>query len=112
MNGAEAALEAIRTLEREAAQQVAAARREQDDLLAAARRDAARAVAAARHRGKETARQRFEATLAEAQKQARGVVDDGRQRAAALREAAEPHRETAVAAMVELLLAPPIEKGK
>jgi hypothetical protein len=44
--------------------------------------------------------------------EAASIVERGRRSAANMCEAAAPHREAAVARMIELLLAPPSEKGK
>jgi vacuolar-type H+-ATPase subunit H len=112
MTDAAAALRAIRGLERETAQAIDRVRREQGEALTRASVEGEALIAAARGRGRETARNRFDAAVASAQQQAAAILEDGRRRAAALRASAEPYKETAVAAMVELLLAPPTERGK
>lgn len=112
MNDAAAALRAIRDVEREMARAVESVRREQEVGLTAARAEVQEALAAAKRRGRETARRRFATAVAAAEGEADVIVEEGRRRAAALRETAGPSREAAVTAMVELLLAPPSEKGK
>ena len=69
-------------------------------------------MADAEVRGRADAKRRFDATVAEAEREADSILAGCDARIEALRRAAEPHLATAVTAMVDLLLAPPLEEGK
>lgn len=112
MNDAASALRMIREFEREMAKAVESVKREQVAALAAAHAQVGEAIVTAERRGRETARRHFAAVESAAEDEAKAIVEEGRRRAAALRDTAAPAREVAVTAMVELLLAPPSEKGK
>jgi vacuolar-type H+-ATPase subunit H len=106
------ALHAIRVAELEAARRVEQARADAAESIAAARREHERAVADARLRGRTDARRRFDAAVAEAEREAEAVLAGCDARVESLRCAAEPYLATAVTEMVDLLLAPPLEEGK
>lgn len=105
-------LDAIRVAELKAARRLEEARSEADEALSSARREATVLIAEARLRGREEAQLRFEAEVAAAEEEARSVLAGGDAREDELRGAAQPHRDAAVAALVDLLLAPPLEEGK
>lgn len=112
MSDAARALEAIRLKELETASRLEQAHLEAQRAVGAARREATDAVTAARTRGREEAQRRFEASVAAAEQEARAILAGCDEREAALREAAAPLRDAAVVAMIDLLLAPPLEEGK
>lgn len=106
------ALDAIRIAELEAARRVERARADAAASLAAAHRDSARVVADARARGRSEARRRLETAVADAEREAEVILASCDGRIEAVRRAAAPHLPAAVAEMVDLLLAPPLEEGK
>ena len=106
------ALHAIRVAELEAARRVEQARSDAAEALAAVDRERARTVAGARERGRTEARRRLDAAVADAEREAELILASCDARIESLRHAAEPHLSTAVTAMVDLLLAPPLEEGK
>ena len=112
MSDAGHVLEEIRVVELETARQIETAREDAEAARRDARRQAAEEVAAAKQRGTETAGRRFEAAVAAAEADADSILAACDEREEALRRAAAPHREAAVTAMVELLVSPPLEKGK
>lgn len=111
MSSAGETLDAIRVAELNAARLLEEARTSADEALASAHREAAALIAEAKQQGREEARRHFEAEVAAAEEEARSILAEGDAREAALRDAARPGREAAVAAMIELVLAPPLEEG-
>ena len=112
MSETERVLHAIRVAELDAARRIEHARADAAESLAAARRDHTQAIVDAQQRGRAEAERRFADTVAAAERQAEAILAGGDDRVRSLREAAEPHLPAAVAEMVDLLLAPPLEKGK
>lgn len=112
MSEAARALDAIRVAELEAARCLEEARTEAAEAIVSARRQAAQAVSDGKRRGRDEAQRRFQAVIAAAEDQARSILAGCEAREEDLQRAAAPHREAAVAAMVDLLLAPPLEEGK
>ncbi len=106
------ALHAIRVAELEAARRVEQARDEAAESLAAVRDEHAHTVADARARGHAEAKRRFDTAVSAAEREAEAILASCDARVQSLRRAAEPHLATAVTAMVDLLLAPPLEEGK
>lgn len=104
-------IRAIRKLELETAQAVEAARTESEATVAAAGAEARGMVELARGNGREEARKRYEQQVAAAEAEAERIRSSTDDRVRALRVVASPHLGGAVAAMVELLLAPPEEEG-
>lgn len=106
------ALHAIRVAELEAARRVEQSRADAAESLAAVRREHAHTVADARLRGRTEAKRRFDAAVGEAEREAEVILSGCDARVESLRRAAEPHLAATVTAMVDLLLAPPLEEGK
>ena len=106
------ALHAIRVAELEAARRVEQSRAGAAESLAAANGEHAHTVADARERGRAEARRRLDAAVAEAEYEAAEILASCDARVESLRREAAPHLATAVTAMVDLLLAPPLEEGK
>ncbi len=106
------ALHAIRVAELEAARRVEQARADAAESLAAVHDEHAHTVADARSRGRAEARRRLDAAVAAAEREAEEILASCDSRVDSLRRAAEPHLAAAVTAMVDLLLAPPLEEGK
>ena len=106
------ALHAIRVAELEAARRIEQARADAAASLAAVHDEHAQAVADARMRGRAEAKRRFDTTVAEAEREAEVILASCDARVDSLRRAAGPRLETAVTAMADLLLAPPLEEGK
>ncbi len=104
-------IQAIRKLEVETAQAVEAARTESEATVAAAGAEARGMVELARRSGREEARKRYEQRVEAAEAEAQRIRSSADDRVRELRVVASPHLEGAVAAMVELLLAPPEEEG-
>ena len=112
MSDAARVLDAIRVEELEAARRLEQARTEAEDALASARREAVKAVAEGKRRGRDEAQRRIEAAIAAAEEESRSVLAGCEVREEELWKGAAPHREAAVEAMVDLLLAAPLEEGK
>lgn len=106
------ALHAIRVAELEAARRVEQARDAAAESLATARREHAQTVADAERRGRAEAERRFDAAVEAAEGEAEAIVAGCDARVRDLRRAAAPYVQSAVDEMVDLLLAPPLEKGK
>ena len=106
------ALDAIGRVELETARRLEAARAEGITAVVEARRRATATVAEAKARGLEEARQRYDSAVAGAREKARSITVDGAARAEQLRNRSAPGREAAIDAMVDLLVAPPLEEGK
>jgi len=106
------ALDAIRRVELETAQRLESARADGITAIVEARRRATVTVAEAKARGLEEARRRYDSTVAGAREEARSIAADGTARAEQLRTRTAPGREAAIDAMVDLLVAPPMEEGK
>lgn len=112
MSEAAQALDAIRVAELGAARRLEEARTEAADELASARREAAKTISDGKRRGRDEAQRRFDAAVTAAEEEARLVLAGCEAREEELRVAVAPQREAAVTAMVDLLLAPPLEEGK
>ncbi len=112
MSETASALHTIRVAELEAARRIERARADAAETLAAARREHARTVADAQRRGRDEARRRLDTSVAAAEREAEAILAGCDARVASLHRAAEPDLPAAVAAMVDLLLAPPLEEGK
>jgi vacuolar-type H+-ATPase subunit H len=106
------ALDAIRRVELETAQHLETARSEGITAVVEARRRATATVAQAKARGLEEAQRRYDLAVAAAREEARSIAADGAARAEQLRNRTAPGREAAIDAMVDLLVAPPLEEGK
>ena len=106
------ALHAIRVAELEAARRIERARVDAAASLEVARKEHARLVEDAEQRGRTEAERRFAAAVAEAEREAEAILAGCDDLVRSLRRAAEPYLATAVDDMVELLLAPPLERGK
>lgn len=106
------ALGAIRRVELETAQHLETARAEGIAAVVEARRRATATVAQAKARGLEEARRRYDLAVVAAREEARSIAADGAARAEQLRNETAPGREAAIDAMVDLLVAPPLEEGK
>ncbi len=112
MTDGSAPLRVIREVEIAAARQIDAARTEEAQLLSSAEQEAREMVNAARHRGRAEAQRRFAAAIDAANQEAVLIADRGVVASEALRATAAPHLSGAIDAMVELLMAPPEERGK
>ncbi len=106
------ALHAIRVAELDAARRIEQARADAAESVAAARREQAELVAEARLHGRADARRRLDLAVAEADRAAEAILAGCDARVESLRRAAEPHLARAATEMVDLLLAPPLERGK
>ncbi len=112
MNETARALHTIRAAELDAARRVELARDAAADSVSDLRQERAQALAEAERRGRAEAERRLAASVAAAEQEAEAILAGCDERIESLRRSAEPHRSDAVAAMVDLLLAPPLEKGK
>jgi vacuolar-type H+-ATPase subunit H len=112
MSEAAHVLDAIRVAELEAAQRLEEVRAAAEADVAAARDEAARSISDARLRGRDESRRRLEAAVDAAEDEARSILGGCEARDEALRAAAAPFRDAAMAAMLDLLLAPPLEEAK
>lgn len=112
MSETERALHSIRVAELDAARRIEQARVDAAESLDATRREHTQVIVDAERRGRAEAERRFTAAVEEAEREAETILAGGDARIHSLRHAAEPHLPTAVTAMVDLLLAPPLEKGK
>jgi len=104
-------LEQIRATERETAQRLQAAQAQAQATVDAARREAQELVASARRRGQAASRTRYEEVIQIAQREADRLEAQAESRAASIRASAQPQLPALVDAMVELILAPPTERG-
>lgn len=111
MNEAGETLDAIRQTELEAARRVEAARDRSAEITTEAKARARELIEEGRRQGRETARRRLE----EAKEQAELEADEIRARGVAEAESlalhADERMDTLVDALVEVVLAPPREKG-
>jgi F0F1-type ATP synthase membrane subunit b/b' len=112
MTDAGTTLDEIRATERDMARRLQGAKDKAAADLEAGRTEAKRLAAGARSRGKEAADVRYDEVVRTARHQAAGLEADAAEQAAALREHALPHLRELVDAIVELVLAPPTERGK
>lgn len=112
MNDATGALDAIRRTELQAARREQAARKKAEEMIDAARVEAERIKDAAGDEGRSLADRRFDAAIAEAEDEAQRVRARGEAEAAALLDVPEQKIDEVVEAMVAVVLAPPVERGK
>lgn len=111
MNEAGQSLEAIRRTELEAAQRVEEARARSDDIVTEARARARELVEEGRRRGREEAKRLLEAAKREAELEADQIRARGLAEAECLTRKAGESFDELVDALVEVVLAPPRERG-
>lgn len=112
MSSTSETLREIRNVEVAMAQRVERAREDEAAALAETRAAVDRVIVEARERGRVTAEQRYGESITAAKQAAAEIADRAQAAAAALQTGAAAHVAAAVAAVVELLLSPPREKGK
>ena len=112
MTDARSTLDEIRATERDMARRLQEARDAAAADIEAARTEAKRLASEARIRGREAAAIRYEEVVRTAGHEADQVRANATQQAATLREQALPHLPQLVDAIIELVLAPPAERGK
>jgi vacuolar-type H+-ATPase subunit H len=112
MNDAAHALEQIRRTEMEAARRVEEARTRATEIGKSAEQEARRMIDEGRQRGLEAARRRHQEGLAEAEAEAERIRAGGVAKADELIMLTEENVGRLVDEMAEVVLAPPLERGK
>lgn len=105
-------LEAIRRTELEAAQRIEQAKARAEEIVTEAKTRARAVVEEGRQRGRNSAQARYEEALARIEDEAATIRQEGAAQAAGLRSVASARIDELIAEMVEVVLAPPLERGK
>lgn len=112
MNEAARAIEAIRRTELEAAQRVEQAKTRAEEIVAEAKARAATMIEEGRRLGRESAQTKYEQALAGIEAEAARVRAEGLEAADRLKMSASTQLDELVDEMTEVVLAPPLERGK
>jgi vacuolar-type H+-ATPase subunit H len=112
MNDAARALESIRRTELEAAQRVEQARTRAEEIVTEAKARALSIVEEGRRKGRESAQARYAEAMAEIEDEGARIRREGIAEAEGLRSAASARIGELIDEMVDVVLAPPLERGK